>query len=177
MKTELNNIETNSFTSVNATTEEKHNVSITINKEGTFKLTALALYAILAGSHLFISEDTSRPNEKYVSQSTTLLLIKLGIYSIDKDMNGQEINLQRFEVELMKEYLLARMKHCEAERDNEEVEVQKLFNADTYIAMKHILMDMTMWLSASYIELDEVEKIYKSHSHSHTNREFQQEAH
>lgn len=151
MKTELQNIETNSLTVIHSQDEIKHNVSVKIKTEGEFKLTNLAIKAILIGSHLEISQITTEHErvERQIPQSTSLLLIKLSLYSLEDGINNNgSLSLKRFEVELMKKYLLLRMAHCNKDKDSENGQ----FNASTYISMKELLGDLNMWLSVQLYE-------------------------
>lgn len=60
------------------------------------------------------------------------------------------IQLQREEVELLLQFILSRMQHCEKERD----EQSSKFNPDTYIGMKILILELKEWLMGSVIVLD-----------------------
>jgi hypothetical protein len=141
----LQNIEENSFKVMDSKTKTYHAI---VNQavSGVFMLTTFACIQFLYG----VQSSFFRP-----FQSNDLLLktlSKITIYMIESqgiEDNSSQIELTRDEVKVLKEFLEARMRHCEHERDTRS----ERFNPDTYISQKLLLLDLREWLMAVSIEI------------------------
>lgn len=71
---------------------------------------------------------------EHVSGTDLVLLSKIAI--------GEIGELTRNEMNMLRQWLEARIAHCEAERDQRS----ERFNPDTYIMMKMLLLDIREWL-------------------------------
>lgn len=88
-----------------------------------------------------------------ISKQLVLIYMKLNeCFMIANAEHSAEITiqLQREEVELLLQFVLSRMVHCEKERD----EQSSKFNPDTYIGMKILVLELKEWLMGSVIVLD-----------------------
>lgn len=144
MKTEqeMVNVPTNSLTvSKKETVTMKANIKMF--QSGTIFLNGFAISQFLEGFELYVKDDT-RVN---IPKESIILSLKIskGIAAAIQ-LGKAEYEVTYSEVKILKQWLEARMHHCEIERDYRTVsphnpEVLK-FNPDTYIGQKLLLLDL-----------------------------------
>lgn len=150
--TAFENIQQNSVVSThNETTTER--VLMQLNQKGVFQLNTFAVRQFLRGAAIF-----AQNNKKYPHRDETFLVLALladcatsgNIASHDMaDNTIFTIEFTRTQVEILRAFLEAKMHKCELERDQriQYVESQDMkFNADTYVGMKLMLLDIREWL-------------------------------
>lgn len=134
----------------NYTITEK--VTVERNTEGKLTLSQFAVKQLLLGAQLLFNNNTGYSKETLTKDQIRLVfrLTELSVYSeeiIEKVFRD-------FEVQILREFLEARMAHCEKEKEENNV----LFNADTYVSMKLMLIDIREW-QLGKIVIEELESI------------------
>ena len=150
MKTSFENIPVDSLKIVSAQniTEDRR---IKIFSKGVISFSGFALCQFLEGADLYAEKYTKIP-PKVLS-----LVVKISRHLVLlQSVSNPEIELTRFELLFLQEFLELRMKHCEKERDNRTAwphnpEALK-FNADTYIGQKFLLLDIRELLIGEILE-------------------------
>ena len=126
----------------NVEREDKH-VSVSFFKEGQLTITTFAALQLINGSILISEQEedvtsrnptrTVKSQFKMLAKLSAFILPQLGITAIE-----HTIKVDRNDLITLKSFLEARMLHCEKERDARS----ERFNADTYISMKLLLIDI-----------------------------------
>ena len=78
------------------------------------------------------------------------LMLRLTLTMLTQGESEQQIDesVTREEVEELKRLVEFRLTHCESEKENNN----PAFNADTYISMKLLLLDIREWLSVTVVD-------------------------
>ena len=137
---------------------------VALNKSGMFTLDSFSLIQFIKGARLWLDDQWGVKDAKTVEIHTVMLMSTLHENLIpmqiaDRKYMTCELRLDRSDVQLLKEFLELRMKHCEIERDNEDKE----FNPDTYISMKLLLIELGTWLMGDIISEEKSLEDYVQH--------------
>jgi hypothetical protein len=142
---------------------------VRFNQGAIFSFSEFSIFQFIAGHAIKLeTEDGNNYDE-------TRLLSKLSIMNMELRWGANnEILLERKEVTILKGWLDLRMRHCEIERD-QRVELtdseasrnvksvleneplpypdrNQKFNADTYIGMKYLMMELREWLFGEILD-------------------------
>lgn len=127
-----------------AKSEPKEGIII-LNEKVTILLGQQSLHTIMIGLNIMTRDSGILVNRDWFRLMFGLALIA----NRDGEINGEirETAWVREDIEHFRSAVLARMAHCEGERDGET----GTFNPDSYIEMKHLLLDLQLWLTATVI--------------------------
>lgn len=167
------NIPATGFAAIDVVHSKKH-VLAEFNESARFTLSHFSLLQLLHG-HPLTAQD--RRMETLLAGE---VLRKIAFYALEGEKDGEikTVELHRKEVQLLRNWLEARMKHCEEERDsratihdgpgvkvvghidleNPSLGAQPVsdavlkFNPDTYIAQKYLLLDIREWLLGDILD-------------------------
>jgi len=135
---EFTNISDYTLECVKAETVNAH-VVVKQKTHGEFLIDKMASYQFLQGFRI-----------KTIVQSTVqemkLIQMLLGLQT--EQFRETPLSLTREDVLILKNWLETRMSHCEKERDQRS----QYFNADTYIIMKLMLLDLREWLIGEIVD-------------------------
>lgn len=127
-------------------TETKTEQAITLfNHKGTISLSIFSIIQLVEGAKLLINQIKTDLIDRQLV--LTYMLLTNNTIVIPPTNTTIDISVDRKSMTNMKDFLLARMAHCERERDNREIG----FNADTYIAQKMLLLEIKEWLMGEVI--------------------------
>lgn len=149
------NIITPVFTSeTNEISSER--VYVKLNTSGTFSIDEFSLLQFLLGYKLWLDQmDQNKEDSlriKIAILMSTLTLAFLKVSNGDHEQKLEHIELTRNDVKFLREILETRMRHCEKERDDRN----PAFNADTYISMKLLLLNIREWLVGEEIPAPQI---------------------
>lgn len=143
------NIPEHKFIPNDAVSEIRKNVTVRQNKEALFEVNEFVAIQFIEGikSEEMLTKVVDTPPLDVVLKLTSVF------YQCDED----RYHFTRSDVITLKAFLEARMEHCEKERDERTLnnEGMEVFNPDTYIAMKLLLLDIREWLIGEIIEYKE----------------------
>lgn len=171
-KPEFKNIPTAMFESSD-TQHERERHLVQFNKKAWFEINDFSIIQFLHGYPLNTGSISTREHE-----ISAKLLHKIALCTITNNTveEGQKkrFELVRDEVKMLRAWLEARMHHCEKERDDRvyvnaeghkgSVSIEDtnkplfnetwkpVFNPDTYIAMKYLLLDIREWLLGDILD-------------------------
>lgn len=129
---QFENIPATGFSATDNETETK-SILMQRNANGAFTFSDEAIYAFMRGA-----EQIALNQDRVPAQDMRLII---GL-SLHKPEPGRVIRLSREQVLTLRKFLETRITHCEKERD----ERSDKFSPDTYIMMKHLLLDLREWL-------------------------------
>jgi hypothetical protein len=112
-------------------------------------LSMFSVVQLIAGFKLLNADNTTVLPWDLLSVLSKLYDSTLDVRAAGEDTNLVKLSVTRKEVIALKEALEARMLHCEHERDARS----ENFNADTYIGMKLLLIDIREWLLGEAITM------------------------
>lgn len=123
-------------------------MEVRFNIEDIIHLSVFSVVQLLAGCTLVTADNTRD------AFAVVRILAKLQIWQSEKSAGAENpcIPVTRAEVKTMIHVLQLRMAHCEKERDlrttrnNAKGEKVEVFNPDTYIGQKLLLIDLREWL-------------------------------
>lgn len=89
-----------------------------------------------------------------IQSEIAILMSKLFTSAVESNDDQCKVDISREDVVLLRKWLENRMRHCEAERDEENKQINKglrtdsdrKFNPDSYIGMKLLLIELREWL-------------------------------
>jgi hypothetical protein len=143
---------------------------VRFNTGASFRFAPFAMFQFIAGHQLTLMDSDGD------QRLESTLLSKLAIFNMEIGFGAQGgIDLERREVVMLKDWLEKRMRHCEQERDSRtelsdsesarNVEAvldskplsypqdrNQKFNADTYIAMKYLMLELREWLFGEVLD-------------------------
>jgi hypothetical protein len=140
---------------------------VLFNVSGKFEFDLRAIHLFYMGAQVLIGTG------KMIAQSAVKLYMKLHNFELNtphtiltgeaqkaevqeyiKEGVKTSLDLTREEVGHLVEWIDARMKHCEKERDERATHPcgTAKFNSDTYITMKFLLIDLKQWLSLQAVD-------------------------
>lgn len=154
MKTTYSNIPKSGFNSLMPEFETS-TVVVQMRSKDRLSLSIFSIYQILAGLRLL--QDYVKATAKdhvslrWLAEPFNILTISgklfeaaLGAHADDVKSHERvvEFDVERKEVKIMLELLQMRMAHCEKQRDDRD----PMFNPDTYIGQKLLLIELKEWL-------------------------------
>lgn len=129
---------------------EKIEAVVAQKKSGLFKFSLFAISQFIHGA-MFMADDMIVSKKGIIMPEALILVCKLSIIAQTIPDKGESlIELDRNEVEILKQFLSVRMQHCEDERDMRS----EKFNPDTYIGQKLLLLDIREWLMVEVISFN-----------------------
>ena len=147
------NVPTNSLT-VSHKETVKMRATVRMFQSGTIFLNGFAISQFLEGFELLVPHHSKI---EVLKEHTKLSLkIAKGIAATIQ-LGKAEYPVVYSEVKILKEWLEARMRHCEQERDNRTTwphNGELKFNPDTYIGQKLLLLDLRELLIGEIIDTE-----------------------
>jgi hypothetical protein len=154
------NIPDTGFSSTQETVEENR-VTVKQKTNAVFTFSLFSLLQFREGLDIFLYDLKSTPgNAGAILEIYTVLMRKFKDLSSAVEEHRESgltcsITLDRSKVRLLKNFLEHRMSHCEKQREERALDRKsgrELFNPDTYIGQKILLIELREWLLGEVIE-------------------------
>jgi hypothetical protein len=143
--TNYNNIENG--ISVISTKNSMTTAIISTITKADLKLSMFHMLMFLYGAKLYVESI----KEQNIDKSILELYMRLNEKVLENNSEDY-FTFDKKQLIFLQNFLVARLNHCEIERDNRSPK----FNADTYISMKLMLLDIKELLLGAIIEVIEV---------------------
>ena len=131
---------------------EKRNYKAIVNLSQNFSIrfNAFCLFQFMLGYRLLETDPLKSQLDLYHKIVDALLVtIHSEAREIYEPNHVTDLELSRDELQMLIKFLLARMKHCEKERD----ERSEKFSPDTYIAQKLLLIELKEIMLGEIVEV------------------------